>query len=181
MCCRDKSHGAQRYVSGKPKGARYGVKPVVSRKKRAAGEAAAPIKAYKRQDSAKKEHAVTMQGSCHCGTVRLTVPGKPEEVVACHCSLCSRRGMLWAYYPEPEVAVDGYTEAYVWGDRTICFNHCPNCGCTTHWSCLNGDRGRMGVNARLLDGFEPGGEEIQSLYCFGGEPVGVKVLEDANG
>jgi hypothetical protein len=43
----------------------------------------------------------------------------------------------------------------------IGFHHCPYCGCTTHWKTLGGDFGRMGIKARLLDGFHPAAVEIR--------------------
>jgi hypothetical protein len=124
---------------------------------------------------------VTVQASCHCRSVRLTLPSKPEALVACDCSLCVKRGMLWAHYPEGDVVVDGYTEPYSWGDHNIGFCHCARCGCTTHWKCTRRGDGEMGVNARLIDGFcEQGGAET-SRYFYDGERVGVRMLEGANG
>lgn len=88
--------------------------------------------------------------------------------------------MLWAEYPHTQVATEGYTESYSWGDRRICFCHCPKCGCTTHWHSITGT-GRMGVNARLIDGFEEA-EEIEDLHFgFGNGPVETRLLVGANG
>lgn len=95
-----------------------------------------------------------MRGSCHCGAVTIGVPRPPEEVGDCNCSLCSRLGVYWAYYPDDDVDVRGETKAYAWGPRNIGIHHCPTCGCTTHWKTLGEDFGKMGVNARLLEGFD---------------------------
>jgi len=95
-----------------------------------------------------------MDASCHCGQVRLTVPRPPEWVAECNCSLCKKLGTLWAYYPDAEVAVGQGSVAYVWGDRMIGIHHCPRCGCVTHWQTLGEDFGKMGVNARLLEGLD---------------------------
>jgi hypothetical protein len=117
-------------------------------------------------------------GSCHCGAVRLTAPGAPEWVGSCNCSLCTKTGWLVAYYPDGEVTVEGETIAYVWGDRMIGIHHCPTCGCGTHWKTLGEDFGRMGVHARLLEGFEaeaPGGAR------FRGEPVEVRRFDNSDG
>jgi len=124
---------------------------------------------------------VAVEGSCHCGTVRIGVPHEPRELVACDCSLCSRRGMVWAHYPEGEVGIVGYTEPYSWGDETICFCHCSKCGCTTHWHAIGERSGTMGVNARLLDGFELTRNTATGRYAFHGEPLEVRLLEGANG
>jgi len=42
--------------------------------------------------------APSLQGSCHCGAVRLTLPAAPEKATSCNCSLCRRSGGIWAYY-----------------------------------------------------------------------------------
>jgi hypothetical protein len=106
---------------------------------------------------------MTQAGRCHCGAVTLAVPRPPEWVGACNCSLCTKLGNLMVYYPDDEVAVTGETAVYVWGDRMIGLHHCPACGCFTHWRTLGEDFGRMGVNARLLDGFDPSAVEIRRL------------------
>lgn len=106
---------------------------------------------------------MSVQGSCHCGAVRIAVQSVPEWVGSCNCSLCTRLGWLTAYYPPEAVRVEGATRAYVWGDRMIGIHHCPTCGCGTHWASLGKDFGRQGVNARLLDGFAPTAVEIHHL------------------
>lgn len=103
------------------------------------------------------------QGSCHCGAVRIEVPHAPEWVADCNCSLCRKTAWRTAYYPPESVTVTGETVAYVWGDRMIGIHHCPVCGCGTHWQTLNQDFGKMGVNARLLDGFDETAVEVRKL------------------
>ena len=39
-----------------------------------------------------------IEGSCHCGAVRLTLPEAPAELGSCNCSMCRRIGGLWGYY-----------------------------------------------------------------------------------
>lgn len=106
---------------------------------------------------------MTVQGSCHCGNVRLEVPFGPEWVGSCNCSLCKKLNWLVAYYAPDQVNVTGETQAYIWGDRMIGIHHCPRCGCTTHWDSLGEDFGRVGVNASLIDGFSPETVEIRYL------------------
>ena len=106
---------------------------------------------------------MSVAGSCHCGGVTLTVPAPPEWVGSCNCSFCTKMGGLLAYYPEEDVTVSGETVAYIWGDKMIGIHHCPVCGCFTHWRSLDGDIGRMGIHARLLDGFDPAAVEIRLL------------------
>ena len=40
---------------------------------------------------------VKHNGSCHCGRVRYEVETDLATVLACNCSLCRKRGALWAY------------------------------------------------------------------------------------
>ena len=90
------------------------------------------------------------QGSCHCGAVRLTLAHLPSEVTECDCTVCHRLGVLWAYYEPAEAIVEGATDTYARGPRTIDFHRCRTCGCTTHWAPVARDPNRMGINARLL-------------------------------
>lgn len=94
-----------------------------------------------------------LEGSCHCGGVRLQVPHPPGSVTDCNCSICRRLGALWAYYPSAEVAITPIdaTETYVWGDRTLAIHRCKICGCTTHWQGLGDHAQRVGVNAQTLE------------------------------
>lgn len=104
-----------------------------------------------------------VQGSCHCGAVRVEVPDAPAWVAACTCSLCRKLAWRVAYYPPEQVRISGETVAYVWGDRMIGIHHCPVCGCGTHWQTLGEDFGKMGINARLLDGFDESAVEVRTV------------------
>jgi hypothetical protein len=114
-----------------------------------------------------------VHGSCHCGAVRIAVPAAPQWLASCNCSICRRLGTLMAYYPDDgSVRVSGETATYIHGDRMIALHHCPVCACTTHWESTGESHGRVGVNARLLDGFAVGegkmlfdGREIEVRYC----------------
>jgi hypothetical protein len=93
-------------------------------------------------------------GSCDCGRVRIGVPAAPEWIGRCNCSYCRKTGSLVAYYPDDgSVEVEGDRASYVRGDRMIAFRHCPECACFIHWESLGESYGRIGVNARLLDGY----------------------------
>ncbi len=94
-----------------------------------------------------------INASCHCGLIRLAVEAPPEDVNDCDCSICRRYGALWAYYHPSQVrtvAGEGRTDVYMWGDRSLEFHRCPTCGCVTHWSAVDRDWPRMGVNARMM-------------------------------
>jgi hypothetical protein len=94
----------------------------------------------------------TAEASCHCGSVRLTLPAPPDNLTDCNCSVCRRYGALWAYYSPQDVRilVAAGTDIYMWGERSIQFHRCKTCGCLTHWAAVDPKSDRMGVNARLL-------------------------------
>ena len=95
-----------------------------------------------------------IEASCHCGSVRICIPRTPRTLTECNCSICRRYGALWAYFNASEVTIKGVrtsTASYLWGDRSIRFVRCRQCGCVTHWQEARTPRsGRMGVNARNL-------------------------------
>ncbi|RJF93959.1 GFA family protein [Sphingomonas cavernae] len=116
---------------------------------------------------------MSVQGSCHCGRVRFSVPEMPREVKSCGCSICRKLGNLTAYChpddfklaPESEAALSRYSH----GDRMIALCFCATCGCSTHWHALperfadcfpEGEAPRLGFNARLLDGFDAGAVQV---------------------
>ena len=120
---------------------------------------------------------MTVTGSCHCGAVTIEVRGAPEWVGRCNCSFCRRTGSLMAYYPDDGgVRVSGETVPYIWGDRMISQHHCPVCGCFTDWRSTGESYGKVGVNARLLDGYR----ELEGRSYFEGREVEVRFLDNAD-
>lgn len=93
-----------------------------------------------------------IEASCHCGDVTFEVDVAPTTVTECNCSLCRRKGVLWAYYARTQVRFTrrGAEVIYAWGARHVEFRHCARCFCLTHWSPVDSKRDRMGVNARLM-------------------------------
>jgi hypothetical protein len=107
---------------------------------------------------------MTIKGSCHCGATQFEVTEAPASVTRCTCSLCSKRGALWAYY-KPEqfhlTTPPGQMATYHWRTRTVKHHFCATCGCGTYsvspdWSTGKADfeNLKIGVNARLFDGFD---------------------------
>src|SRR2546430_2034036 len=79
-----------------------------------------------------KEHAVPIKGSCHCGNTQFEVNEAPSDVTRCTCSLCSKRGALWAYYTPAQFRLTSPPEnvaTYLWGSRTVKHTFCASCGC----------------------------------------------------
>jgi len=108
-----------------------------------------------------------ISATCHCGSVRVSVPRAPDTLTNCDCSICRRYGTLWAYYTKDEVQVNaapGATQGYSWGRKSVQFVHCVSCGCVTHWEPIVKERGpRMGVNARIFEPEQLGSVRIRRL------------------
>ena len=118
----------------------------------------------------------SMKGSCHCGGVTIDVPGAPEWLGRCNCSFCRKIGSLMAYYPDDGgVRVTGETAAYIWGDKMISLHHCPVCGCFTDWRSTGESYGRVGVNARLIDGYS----ERDGKSFIDGREIEVRYMDNA--
>ena len=95
-----------------------------------------------------------IEASCHCGAVRMEIEAPPDTVTDCACSICRRKGALWAYYSPKQVRIipaSGATAIYMWGDKELEFHSCKVCACSTHWSAVDRSDDRMGVNARLME------------------------------
>jgi hypothetical protein len=95
-----------------------------------------------------------VRGTCPCGGVTVTSPGRPEFLKSCNCTLCFRLGTLWGYFDPSEVTVEGETKAFVRDDIEVWLqtNFCPACSAVVSWTAVR-DIGtpRMGINMRLFD------------------------------
>lgn len=115
---------------------------------------------------------MAVRGSCHCKATVFEVSEAPASVTRCTCSLCSKRGALWAYYEPANVTIEpqGTSATYRWQTRIVKHHFCPHCGCTTFtetpdWSTgkADFDNMRIAVNARLLDDFDLDAVEIVTI------------------
>ena len=64
-----------------------------------------------------------IEAACHCGAVRIQAP-KPEQLIECNCSVCTKVGGRWAYFSPADVSVVGETVGYEQGDRTLSMRFC---------------------------------------------------------
>lgn len=105
--------------------------------------------------------STTITATCHCGGITVMAPSPPTSVTTCLCSICSRYGSIWAYYPHKDVlttAEAGHSSTgYVRSDPASAgnaeFHFCSKCGCMTHVTLLGtSDPERiMALNVRMLD------------------------------
>lgn len=93
-----------------------------------------------------------MKGRCPCGGVTVTVPGPPEYLNSCNCTLCFRLGTLTGYFPPDQVTITGETKEFRRSDIDVYLaNHfCPTCSAVVGWTSIE-PYDRMGVNMRLFD------------------------------
>jgi hypothetical protein len=91
------------------------------------------------------------EGSCHCGSIQISLKDDPVDASECNCSICRRTGALWTYAAPAEVSVLGEGIAYVHGDKSLKLFHCTTCGVITHWNAIDPHYTRMGINLRLFD------------------------------
>lgn len=104
-------------------------------------------------------------GSCHCGKTAFRIEADmPAQLTRCTCSFCAKRGALWAYCQPDRFHLTASADdaVYRWQTRRVAHHFCADCGCTTYsdspafapdgqW---DGVTRRIGVNARLFDGFD---------------------------
>jgi hypothetical protein len=101
------------------------------------------------------QEAKTYRGGCHCGRVKYEATTALTEVVECNCSLCSKRGALWAFVPAPQFKLlkgEDVLADYQFGKKHLHHLFCPSCGIGSF------SRGRapdgtdtFAINARCLD------------------------------
>jgi len=61
-------------------------------------------------------------GGCHCGEIRFEVTADISSVAACNCSICQKRGALWAFVPAENFALRAGSDDlkdYQFGKKSI--------------------------------------------------------------
>lgn len=105
--------------------------------------------------------------TCHCGAVRIEIPGPPQTAIDCNCSICRRYGALWSKFDIGAVRIAGHpehTDEYIWGDKTLKTLRCRHCGCVTHWEPLAPTPGaQLAVNIRNFDPAEMSAVRIRKF------------------
>lgn len=99
-----------------------------------------------------------MKGSCHCGAIRFEVEGKPGELMACNCSICSKKGSLMWFVPRAALKLSTPAEAmgtYTFNKHVIRHHFCPKCGMHPFGEGADPKGNKMAaINARCLDDFD---------------------------
>lgn len=97
-------------------------------------------------------------GRCHCGKVRYDVEMKIDQVIACNCSICAKRGHLLAFAPSADFELRSGADAltdYRFGKKRIHHQFCSTCGVASFGRGSGPDGKEMvSINVRCLDGVD---------------------------
>jgi len=100
----------------------------------------------------------TKTGGCHCGQIRYEVTADLSQIMACNCSICTKRGALWTFVSPERFALRAGAEAltdYQFGKKRVHHLFCATCGVGA-FSRGSGPDGKemVAVNVRCLDGVD---------------------------
>ena len=99
--------------------------------------------------------AQTYSGGCHCGEVRYEVKADLGNVIACNCSICTKRGLLLTFTPISEFTLLSGQERmtdYQFNKKMIHHLLCPTCGIESFARGTAPDGKKMvAINVRCLE------------------------------
>ena len=99
------------------------------------------------------------KGSCHCGKVAFEAEGEIGEVMACNCSMCSRKGNLMWFVPRQKLRLltpESDLSTYLFNKHVIRHRFCASCGIHPFGEASDPKGNKMAaVNARCLEGVDP--------------------------
>ena len=105
-----------------------------------------------------RSHSGTYSGGCHCGQVRFDVTADLSKVYSCNCSICAKRGALWAFVPPESFALRAEAEAlvdYQFNKKLIHHLFCGKCGVGSFSQGIAPSGKEMvALNVRCLDGVD---------------------------
>jgi hypothetical protein len=100
----------------------------------------------------------TYTGGCHCGAVRYEVETDLEQVIACNCSICSKKGSLLTFVPRDRFRLlsgEASLRDYQFNHKVIHHFFCTTCGIGSYAHGVMPDGTRMAaINVRCLDGVD---------------------------
>jgi hypothetical protein len=103
----------------------------------------------------------TYTGGCHCGEVRYETTMDLATVMACNCSICTKRGTLWTFVKPEQFALRSGEEDltdYQFNKKVIHHLFCSVCGIASFARGTAPDGSEMvAINVRCLDGVDIAG------------------------
>lgn len=102
---------------------------------------------------------MTIKGSCHCGRVAFEVDADlPASVMACNCSICSRKGALMWFVGRDQLRLltpENNASTYLFNKHVISHRFCATCGIHPYGEGVDpGGNPMAAVNARCLEGVD---------------------------
>lgn len=99
-------------------------------------------------------------GGCHCGKVRYEVELDLGRVMACNCSICSKKATLLAFAPMSAfklVSGESDLSDYQFNKHVIHHLFCATCGVQSFARGVDPKGNAVAaINVRCLDGIDPG-------------------------
>ena len=105
------------------------------------------------------------KGSCHCGKVAFEVECELDQVVACNCSICQRKGSLLWFVARDKLHLltpEANLKTYTFGPGRIKHRFCPECGIHPLGEGSMPDGTAMAaINVRCLEDVDPEGMPVK--------------------
>jgi len=103
-------------------------------------------------------YAKTYTGGCHCGEVRYETNTDLATVMACNCSICTKRGAIWTFVKPDQFALRSGEQDlrdYQFNKKVIHHLFCCVCGVESFARGTGPDGSEMiAINVRCLDGVD---------------------------
>ena len=98
------------------------------------------------------------KGSCHCGAIAFDAEGELKEVMACNCSICSRKGSLLWFVPRDKLRLrtpEAKLATYTFNKHVIKHHFCSTCGIHPFAEAADKSGNPMAaINVRCLEDFD---------------------------
>lgn len=97
-------------------------------------------------------------GGCHCGDVKFDVTVDLTQTIVCNCSICTKRGFIWAFASADQfhwLSGQDATGEYLFNKHAIGHRFCRRCGVEAFaFGEAPGGKRTAAINVRCLDGVE---------------------------
>jgi hypothetical protein len=100
------------------------------------------------------EEKKMIEGSCHCGKIRLRLDADPTEAIECNCSHCHRKALVLSFVPRDQLTVEAADQdvaTYTFNKHVIQHRFCRTCGCQPYAEAPGKDGPTAAVNLRCFD------------------------------